>query len=403
MKRHGLLAALLACALLPGLATAAIGSLDPVPGATLLVPYFEVDLADAQGATTSFVVQNAAAAPVLTHVTVWSDLGVPVFGFNLALAARGRETVSLRDVLTGALPQTRSSATGCDALLPPMAPSADAVESLQHALGGQPATGFGGKCVGAGHGDALLRGYLTVDVVSQCSAKLPDAPGYFAAGGAGIASDVNALQGAFALLDPAKKRAQSLPAVSLEASATDARTSASGAYTFYAGLTGFSAADHREGLATQWIAPYDGVKADLVVWRDPKGAVAPFACGALPAPFPLTTEDLLSFDDQEQALNYNLGTDPLEGSSAPLPSLAVTRVPLGGPGGVPVMPKGGFLYLSLNNTQSPSGLPAADPTLSQAYVFTLAYPEAHDDQVPFATALPATPLDSASRARHHVF
>jgi hypothetical protein len=403
MKRHRLIGALLACALLPGVATAEIGALDPVPGATLLIPYFEVDLADAQGPTTSFVVQNAAAAPVVTHVTLWSDLGVPVFGFNLALAARGRQTVSLRDVLTGTLPQTRSSAAGCATLLPPAAPSANALESIQHALSGQAASGFGNKCVSAVHGDALLRGYVTVDVVNACSAKLPNAAGYFAAGGTGIASDANALQGSFALLDPAKKRAQSLAAVSLEASATDARTSAPGAYTFYAGLTGFSAADNREALATQWIAPYDSTQADLVVWRDAKGAVAPFACGTLPSPFPLSTEDLLSFDDQEQALNLNDGTDPLEGAGATVPTLAANRLPLGGTEGLPVMPKGGFLYLSLNTTQSPSGLPAADPTVSQAYVFTLAYPEAHGDEAPFATALPATPLDSASLPRHHIF
>lgn len=403
MKRHRLTGALLACALLPGVATAAIGTLDPVPAATLLIPYFEVDLANAQGVSTAFVVQNAAAAPVITHVTLWSDLGVPVFGFNLALAARGRQTVSLRDVLSGTLPASSSTASGCGALLPPTAPSASDLESLQHALSGQAAAGFGNKCVSAGHGDARARGYVTVDVVNSCSALLPDAAGYFAAGGTGVASDVNALLGTFALLDPAQHRAQSLPAVSLEASASDARTSLPGAYTFYASLTGFAAVDNREPLATQWISPYETGKADLVVWRDPKGVVAPFACGALPAPFPLSTEALLSFDDQEQALNLNSGTDPLEAANATTPKLAVTRLPLGGADGLPMMPKGGFLYLSLNTSQPPSALPAADPNVGQGYAFTLAFPEAQGDQAPFATALPATPLDSAGQPRHSSF
>ena len=403
MKRHRLTGALLACALLPGVASAAIGALDPVPGATLLIPYFEVDLANAQGVSTAFVVQNAAATPVVTHVTLWSDLGVPVFGFNLALPARGRQTVSLRDVLKGVLPASSSTASGCGALLPPAAPSASDLTSLQNALSGQAAAGFSNKCVSAGHGDTIERGYVTVDVVNSCSTLLPNAAGYFAAGGTGVASNANALLGSFALLDPAQKRAQSLPAVSLEASASDAQTSAAGAYTFYGSVVGFTAVDNREALATQWIVPYETGKADVVVWRDPKGVVAPFACGALPAPFPLSTEQLLSFDDQEQALNLNGGTDPLETGDPKTPALAVSRVPLGGTNGVPVMPKGGFLYLSLNTPQAPSALPAADPNAGQGYVFTLAFPEAQGDQAPFATALPATPLDSASRPRHSFF
>ena len=38
----------------------------------------------------------------------------------------------------------------------------------------------------------------------------------------------------------------------------------------------------------------------FVVWRDPGQAVAPFACGgALPAPFPLTTREVVAFDEEE--------------------------------------------------------------------------------------------------------
>ena len=47
-------------------ARAGICSLDDRPGATLLLPYFEVDLDDPNGRTTLFSISNAAAQPVLS-------------------------------------------------------------------------------------------------------------------------------------------------------------------------------------------------------------------------------------------------------------------------------------------------------------------------------------------------
>ncbi len=50
-------------------------ALDDRPGATLLLPYFEVDLDHADGVTTLFSVSNASATAVLANVVVWTDLG----------------------------------------------------------------------------------------------------------------------------------------------------------------------------------------------------------------------------------------------------------------------------------------------------------------------------------------
>ena len=55
----------------PGVCTE--NAIDVVPAATLLLPYFEVDLANPDGVTTLFSVNNASAAPQLAHVTFWTD------------------------------------------------------------------------------------------------------------------------------------------------------------------------------------------------------------------------------------------------------------------------------------------------------------------------------------------
>ena len=78
------------------------------PGATLLLPYFEVDLANANGMTTLFSINNSSATAMLGHVTIWSDMGVPVFGFNVYLTGYDIQSINLRDVLTGQVPITAS-------------------------------------------------------------------------------------------------------------------------------------------------------------------------------------------------------------------------------------------------------------------------------------------------------
>src|SRR5258708_3515890 len=58
-------------------AAAVICTVDAVPAATLLLPYFEVDLNNPNGLTTLFSVNNASATAILVHVVIWSDLPVP--------------------------------------------------------------------------------------------------------------------------------------------------------------------------------------------------------------------------------------------------------------------------------------------------------------------------------------
>src|SRR6476661_642555 len=82
-------------------ASAVICTIDEVPAATLLLPYFEVDLGNQWGNGTLFSVNNASATAVLAHVVVWSDLSVPVLDFNIYLTGYDVQTISLRDLFTG--------------------------------------------------------------------------------------------------------------------------------------------------------------------------------------------------------------------------------------------------------------------------------------------------------------
>src|ERR1700730_8722820 len=87
-------------------ASAVICTIDAVPAATLLLPYFEVDLNNPNGLTTLFSVNNASATAILVHVVIWSDLSVPVLDFNIYLTGYDVQSVNLRDIIVhGKLPQ----------------------------------------------------------------------------------------------------------------------------------------------------------------------------------------------------------------------------------------------------------------------------------------------------------
>ncbi|HEV7516602.1 MAG TPA: hypothetical protein VGR07_09915, partial [Thermoanaerobaculia bacterium] len=109
MRSAVLLSAVVCLLVLAVPVQAVICTIDDVPGATLLLPYFEVDLANPNGVTTLFSINNASAVAVLAHVVVWSDLSVPVLDFNVYLTGYDVQSINLRDVLKGNLPQTASA------------------------------------------------------------------------------------------------------------------------------------------------------------------------------------------------------------------------------------------------------------------------------------------------------
>ena len=285
-----------------GAGTGLIGAVDTAPGATLLLPYFEVDLDDPDGVGTALAVRNASSDPVLARVVLWTDLSVPTFGFEVHLPGLGSRTVDLRELFrAGDLPASGPAPLpGCAGRLPPAPLSPADLAALGAAHTGGASDLFGGLCAAADHGDGVARGYLTVDVVTRCTDAVPGDDGYFGDGGA-VAFD-NVLWGEYVLVEPANSLAHGDTLVHLQASTTDPLTSTPGLPTFYGRFVGGTAADHREALPRRWGTPlrraavFDG-GTDLLVWRDTGIVQGPFACGVVPVPFPLEQAESLQFDE----------------------------------------------------------------------------------------------------------
>jgi hypothetical protein len=431
---------------LGGPAAAEICAVDDVPAATLLLPYFEVDLDSANGINTLFSINNASAVDTIAHVVVWSDLSVPVLDFNVYLTGFDVQTISVRDILNGILPQTgvpedspssiesnqgefsvlagnpvplnRSS---CVDQLPYSQLPANFVAHLQSTLTGGPSTlsgAFAGRCAGTAYDDdpatvnvdesRIARGYITVDDANLCSLDFPGDPGYFVAGGLGTASNDNQLWGDYFYVNPAENFAQGETLVHVEADALDPETAVAGEYTFYGRYVAWGAADNREPLvgtfATRFAigGGFDG-GTDLLVWRDAKEASSTngYVCSTgLPRPgnppwWPLGQEDIVIFDEEENpTVQEGCTVSPCEELEQGLPfPIEAQRVAVNSPA-LPVGPSFGWLYLNLN-FDTGNGDPEEDPAAMQNWVTTVMSAEGR-----YSVGFDAIALDSSCNANH---
>jgi hypothetical protein len=421
MKQKALCCALLCLLAFAGSASAVICTIDAVPAATLLLPYFEVDLGNASGQNTLFSVNNASATAVLAHVVVWSDLSVPVLDFNIYLTGYDVQTVNLRDVLTGTLPRTASAGqdpantispkgsfsqdinfASCSGLLPPPQLPASFVDHLRLSLTGQSSPVLGNRCAGRAFGDNIARGYITVDTVNNCTLRFPGDPGYFG----GDATNQNVLWGDYFYVNTAQNFADGNTLVHIEASATNPETSIAGQYTFYGRYVGWNASDNREPLATNFAARYvtGGTFSggtSLIVWRDSKVNQGPFTCpvspGVRPSWYPLGQEGIVIFDEQEQpqvAQSFPVSPQPPQTGLIPFP--AESQRTLVGGASLPVPFDFGWLYLDLNTTVAAAGNnPPEDPAAAQAWVTIEMQAQGR-----FSVGFDAIQLDSACTAAH---
>src|SRR5688500_6050459 len=55
------------------------------PAATLLYPYFEVDLQSTNGATTLISINNSSSSSTVARVVMWADWGAPTLAFDVYL------------------------------------------------------------------------------------------------------------------------------------------------------------------------------------------------------------------------------------------------------------------------------------------------------------------------------
>ena len=327
-----------------GASSAEIGTIDDVPAATLLLPYFEVDLNSSNGVTTLFSINNASASSAVAHVTVWTDLSVPVLDFDVYLTGYDVQTINMRDVLNGILPFTADNGAdiqdGQDDDSPkgvlsqdinfpgtsgPCLDSAGGAYGplsnafvqghLQPALTGRDSTIS--DCVAVNYGDNIARGYVTVDSVTICNLDFPSSPGYFT----GVADFRNLLWGDYFYVEPGENFAQGETLVHIETcqpgngyvgvvgNGAGYCPFEFGDFTFYSRYVAGAGTDQREGLASQFAVRYitgglfDG-GTDYIVWRDSRST--DITGGSCPAEndfswYPLNQDLVVAFDENENS------------------------------------------------------------------------------------------------------
>jgi hypothetical protein len=314
--------------------------IGPGLGSTLLVPFFEVDLTDTNGPTTLISVNNGYASPTLTRLVMWTDWGIPTLAFDIYLEGFDVQTISVRNLFDGQIPATGigvdlSGFPFCVSLPPSHANPALTPGEIQQLVTAH--TGVAGHidglCYGAAYGDQVARGFITVDVVDECSGLEGFDPlytpanttyPYFAEGGgpSGIAIVENRLWGDVVYVDFTNNFAQGSEAVSIWAD--DAEFPGTGVYTFYGRHSGWDGRDERVPLPWRWDQRFlnGGVfagGADLIVFHSPDHfSASPTACGSAPAWWPQAT-NVASLD--EEASNLTSYPDNLFG-------LVTQRVPI---------------------------------------------------------------------------
>jgi hypothetical protein len=411
----------LACGLaLASPVAAEIGTIDNVPAATLLLPYFEVDLDNGNGVTTRFSINNASANAAVAHVTMWTDQSIPTLDFDIYLTGYDFQRFNIRDIFNGNLPRTADAgadpadtishkgslsqdinfpgSTGpCAAPYPATgALSAALIDHLRKSHTGRFSSLYGG-CSGASYGDNIARGYITVDSVTACNLSFPSDAGYFTT----LADNRNILWGDYSYVNLGQNFATGAPLVHIEACPTPSvgngagncpLSFAAGDYSFYGRYNAVAGQDQREPLATIFAAHFDNGGGatppseirvppggtDLIVWRDsktrPTGANGTHSCSSAPSWFPLNQSDVLAFDEEENPTALCFHGDnvspPTGGGDTCFP-LETQRIHLNGGNVIaddPIPPSNsGWMYLNLNHSLA-SGDPY--PGIAQAWVST---------------------------------
>ncbi len=240
-------------------------------GATLLFPYLEVDLADPQGRTTLISIQNTSGETVLTNVVLWTNCAFPAFSFNLVIEAHGVRSIDVRKLVgDGSVPASGEGTPFADCGVPPSHPGLGETEllRLQALLTGQPDP-QDGFCRAALDPSGLVVGYMTADVMKECSDSIrtPLDEGYFTRDDVeGLAGSDNVLWGDFFLIDGEGNLAQGFEAVALAADGMVPEDPYGGFYL---------AGDDRQQLGSRYRArffrggAFDG-STEFLIWMAPQ-------------------------------------------------------------------------------------------------------------------------------------
>ena len=296
-----------------------------LPAATLLLPYFEVNLDDPDGSTTLFTVANVTHLDQIARVTLWTDRAYPVIAFDIYLTGYDVQSINLYDVIargiiapdagTGTAISQRGEYSdrntalqleSCDRL--PGQLDSHYMERIQRALtdGVVPSIGqiFTG-CNGAGdqHADAI--GYATIDVVRKCSETLPTDAAYWT----DEIGYANALTGDYQHVRRGDRFADGGPMVHIRAVPEGGLTPPLFPRTFYSRFQAPATPklDARQPLpavfGARWI--YGGTGSYLTsmkVWREGKtGRTA--ECAQYAQNSAMEAQEIVMFDDAENAVS----------------------------------------------------------------------------------------------------
>lgn len=287
-------------------------AIGPGTGASLVFPYFEVDLANANSLTTLISINNGGGSPVLARVVLWTDWGVPTLAFDVYLTPTDVQTINVNSLFNGNIPSTGEGVDLSDLefceLFPPSHDNPILTDEEQGQLSADH-RGVSGPiftdCAGQTYGDGIARGYITVDVVDECSGVESANEGpiftpdnitwpYFSDDPMvnAIGTNDNVLWGDSIIVDFQGNAAQGSEAIALWANGDLFDTT--GIYTFYGGYSGFDGRDDRVPLPTVWNQRFlnggvFGGGADILAFRPLEQAPAFAACGSTPSWYPFTS------------------------------------------------------------------------------------------------------------------
>jgi hypothetical protein len=347
------------------------------PAATLLLPYFEVDVSGNSGQTTLFTVTNVVRYPQIAHVTLWTDYGYPVMTFNEYLTGYDVQAINLADVLvrgivappSGTTPATTPGALSAgtnpnlrsplDCGTNPGSFPASIIAAIRTALTKGTFSIDGCTEIGSTHTNAI--GYATVDLVASCTNRTPSDPLFYT-------NDIlfdNVLIGDYQQIGPhpAGQAASSFdaggnPMVHLravpEGGGAGSNVGTALPYTFYDRYTpvGRRTLDRRQPLPSTYATRFiqggtSAFSTNLSIWREGFGAGS---CADAKASAEMNVAEIVRFDEHEnpftlsQQLNCTCFTPAPTlpatssfGSANPLyPALTTPDV-------------GGWFYLNLDN------------------------------------------------------
>jgi hypothetical protein len=355
------------------------------PAATLLLPYFEVDLGNAAGETTLFTITNVSQQPQIAHVTVWTDRSFPVLDFNIFLTGYDVQSINLFDVISRGLiapptGTTSDSAEGdrsldndtgnqnsvwtslnCDRLAVNI--REPLLSDLKAALttGRLPSGGSACAAVGNVHTNAI--GYLTVDVAPNCNIALPVDAAYYVTN---LLYD-NVLIGDYQQVNSTQNFAQGNPMVHIRAvpeGGNPGVLTTNFTRTFYSRYQSGGTADRRQPLpstfAARWInGGSTAFFTSFKIWREGVTLNNPGCAVSGNASIAIT--EFVRFDEEENPTTFTpdeiISPTPPGGASLPETSKVSSAN-----GIFPPNPDGavaGWMYMNLDSgtsTNPPAGI-----------------------------------------------